>query len=91
MKETYVKPALFIESFELTQTIALNCGDTHDSTIGQSTHYSYVKCVWDAGGVTLFFTTGICDDGPDSPEDEFEFAGLCYNNPDGGQEIFSSR
>ncbi len=93
MKQKYVKPLIMFESFALSQTIARNCGDTHSSTLGESTHYNEYTCMWDIGGVTLFFTLNGCDDGPDDPDDpeeEFEFEGYCYNNPDGGQEIFSS-
>lgn len=94
MKETYVKPSIFFESFSLTQTIARNCGDTHTGTFGPgSNHYNENTCEWDVGGLMLFFTSdpsGRCEDGPDEAGDEYELEGICYNNPDGGQEIFSS-
>lgn len=90
MKETYVSPALFFESFALSQTIARNCGDTHSGTLGESTHYNERTCMWDLGGFTIFFTSNGCDDGPDEEGDPYEIEGVCYNNPDGGQEIFSS-
>lgn len=89
MREQYTKPLIYFESFTLSQSIARNCGDTHDSTIGESTHYDENTCAWDVGGFTIFFPDH-CDDGPDSPEDEYEIEGLCYNNPDGGAMIFSS-
>jgi len=85
MKEQYVKPSIFFESFSLTQTIARNCGDTHDSTLGESNHYNEYTCEWDVGGFTLFFDH--CDYVMD--EDE-EVEGICYNNPNGGQTVFSS-
>lgn len=85
MKEKYVSPALLFESFALSQTIARNCGDTHTSTLGESTHYNENTCTWDLGGMTLFFDH--CDY---YVEDGEEIEGMCYNNPDGGQEIFSS-
>ena len=96
MKEQYVKPLIVFEDFSLTQTIARNCGDTHTGTLGESTHYDEFTCTWDLGGVTIFFTEpddypyDTCDDGPWDPETEYEVEGMCYNNPDGGQEIFSS-
>jgi len=96
MKEQYVKPILVYENFSLAQTIARNCGDTHTSSLGESTHYNYDTCAWDAGGLTIFLLyveNGPCEDwGPESPDevDGFEIEGMCYNNPDGGQEIFSS-
>lgn len=85
MKERYVKPALRFESFALSQTIAQDCGDTHDSTLGESNHYNANTCGWDVGGFTIFF------DHCDYPMDEDEeVEGVCYNNPDGGQTVFSS-
>ena len=90
MKETYVKPSIFFESFSLTQTIARNCGDNHQGTLGQSTHYNETDCMWDLGGFTIFFIANGCDDGPEDEDEEYEIEGVCYNNPDGGKEIFSS-
>jgi hypothetical protein len=85
MKEQYRKPLIFFESFSLAQTIAKNCGDTHQSTLGESNHYDAYTCEWDVGGFTLFF------DHCDYPMDEDEqVEGICYNNPDGGQSVFSS-
>ena len=91
MKESYRKPLIFFESFTLAQTIARNCGDTHSGTKGESTHYNENTCVWDlGGGVTLFFIENGCFDGPDGPDDVYEGDGICYNNPSGGQQFFSS-
>lgn len=92
MKEKYVSPELFFESYSLSQTIARNCGDTHQSTLGESNHYNEATCEWDLGGFTIFFTADgdRCDDGPENADDEYELDAICYNNPDGGQEIFSS-
>ncbi len=89
MKETYLKPKIYFESFALAQTIAKNCGDTHQSTLGESTHYNEQTCTWDMGGYTIFFLDHY-DDGPENEEEEVESEGVCYNNPDGGVEIFSS-
>ncbi len=89
MKESYVKPLVFFESFSLTQTIARGCGDTHDSEWGESNHYNESTCEWNYGGVLIFFPDH-CDDGPDSPEDDYEWDEICYNNPGGYQELFSS-
>ena len=86
MKETYVKPVIYFESFALTQTIARNCGDTHTSTLGESNHYNENTCCWVIGGITLFF-----EDHCNYPMDDGEeIEGLCYNNPGSGQTIFSS-
>ena len=86
MKESYVKPTIYFESFALSQTIAVDCGDTHSGTFGPgSNHYNMYTCSWDVGGFTVFLEH--CD--YEMEEDE-EIEGLCYNNPDGGQTIFSS-
>ena len=95
MKEQYVKPILVYEDFSLTQTIARSCGDTHQSTLGQSTHYDEYTCAWDAGDLLIFMLyieNTPCEEGPEDEEEAaiYEIEGMCYNNPDGGQEIFSS-
>jgi len=86
MKEQYRKPMIFFESFSLAQTIARNCGDMHDSTLGESNHYNENTCEWDFGGLILFFEPR-CEYNVEEGE---EIEGLCYNNPDGGQQLFSS-
>ncbi len=91
MKEKYVKPLIAYEDFSLTQTIARNCGDTHNSSLGRSTHYDEDTCMWDVGGFTIFYLDNGCDDGPDNKDDDtYEFELFCYNNPDGGVQVFSS-
>jgi len=89
MKESYRKPLIFFENFSLAQTIARNCGDTHSGSLGESTHYNENTCTWDIEGFTLFF--GHCDEPVELDDDgNWEMEGLCYNNPDGGQTVFSS-
>lgn len=94
MKEQYVKPMIFFESFSLTQTIARQCGTEPYNSFGESNHYNENTCEWVIGGdYTLFFTaetSGRCDDGPDEAGDEYDFEGFCYNNPENGHELFSS-
>ena len=104
MKERYVKPLLLFESFSLSQTIARDCGDTHNSSLGQSNHYNPNTCNWIVGegdGASVYFFYGACRDAeeigfdeeyPGSEEDldEVVIKGFCYNNPDGGQMLFSS-
>ena len=97
MKEQYVKPMIVFESFVLSQTIARNCGDNHDSTFGYSNHADEYECQWVIGdgedALFLFFVEACTDAdviGDPEPGDSWEYEGVCYNNPDGGQEIFSS-
>ena len=99
MKERYVKPLLLFESFSLSQTIAKDCGDTHDSTLGQSNHYNADTCNWVIGegddAIVLFFYDACADAEELGFDEEYpgtldDVEGLCYNNPDGGQMLFSS-
>ena len=88
MKETYVKPTIYVESFALAQSIARGCGDVHSGTVGQSTHKDEYSCAWDLNGMLLFLeSNSACD----FPMDEgVEIDGICYNNPDGGRTVFAS-
>ena len=89
MKEKYVKPAMVIEHFTLTNAIARNCADfiqkeylTHNSIENE--------CAWDiGGGFKVFVQFPICDYETDIyPSDTGEI--MCYNNPSEGAYIFSS-
>ena len=88
MKKQYVKPEIYFEHFSMAQTIARNCGASHDSTVGEPTHYDENTCTWDVGGYIIFFDH--CDDEQLEPGVDSEIGALCYNNPGGGQEVFSS-
>lgn len=99
MKERYVKPQLLFESFSLSQTIAKDCGVVHGSPLGEATHYSVYNCMWDVGGYTVFFDHCGDEQVPMPEEGEYEdiyeyvaevFGVECYNNPGGGQMVFSS-
>ena len=94
MKELYVKPSIFFESFSFTQTIAKNCGDTHSGTYGQSNHWNETSCAWDVGDFTIFVTgNDACVDCQIDSQEEFaelEIGAMCYNNPEGEQQVFSS-
>ncbi|MBQ5951132.1 MAG: hypothetical protein IJL66_03155 [Lachnospiraceae bacterium] len=98
MKEQYVRPVVYVESFTLTQTIAKDCGDMHQGTLGESNHYDEYSCVWNVGGVILFYSDhcedydsmGLEEGEEFGPDDDFEIGGRCFNNPTGGQQIFSS-
>ena len=95
MRETYVKPMFYYESFGLTQSIAKACALSHpeNKTLGESNHYNENTCTWDMNGVNLFVmgVNDACSFGPAEDEkDIFSFMGLCYNNPDGQGGLFSS-
>lgn len=99
MKEQYVKPKIFFESFSLTQTIARACGAMHDGTLGEPNSADEYTCNWvfpsdEEDEVIYLFFVDACEDswviGDPEPGEPFEYENICYNNPEGGQEIFSS-
>lgn len=82
MKRAYEKPVLYIERFTLTQTIAHNCGENLDFSMAN--HATKESCGWNVSGQEIFMDPIICD----LPTEEF--AGVCYNAPDGGYNVFQS-
>ena len=85
MKNQYVKPVLVIENFTLSQSIAYNCGKSLNWN--QATTKDVNSCGWNTGfpGEVVFMVpSSVCN-----VKDE-DFDGVCYNNPDGGINVFSS-
>ena len=82
MKRAYEKPVLYIERFTLSQTIAHNCGENLDFSMG--TEKTKESCGWQVGAVEVFMDPTICD----FPTEFFE--GVCYNAPADGHNIFNS-
>lgn len=83
MKNQYVKPVLVIENFTLSQSIAYNCGENLDWN--QATTKDAYSCGWETGfpgDVVFIESNNTCT--------VTEFEGVCYNNPDGGINVFSS-
>ena len=88
MEKKYVKPDVYVERFELSQTVAKSCGWTSDSTVGKPTQADIDVCGWDMGNFVFFATDSSCS--TIFPVDtEIEGVG-CYNNPNGEQTIFAS-
>lgn len=88
MKKTYTKPALRLEYFTLTQSIARSCGWRDEDYIGFPTHGDESKCGWNDGfGEVYWVETTTCG-GKYSPD--LDFAEVCYNNPNGQPQIFAS-
>ena len=96
MKETYVKPVICFESFALSQTIARQCSGS--DAAANSNHYSEnTGCSYDIGGETVFYEASNCDFDMEladevgmTMEQMLEELGMCYNNPEGGYQVFSS-
>ena len=80
MKKKYTKPALNVEFFSLTQSIARDCGSSAPVNSGDPS-----DCIWDlGGGTTVFIAITNCTlDGEDMGYG-------CYNNPSEGNYIFRS-
>lgn len=92
MKEVYVKPQLHIEQFVLTQSIA-SCGAVAGgNSLGRPNHWSKTDCGWVVGDEVYWSVLPGCDDGTGEayPDGWDGLGAVCYNNPSGGNSIFSS-
>ena len=89
MKKVYVKPALQVEYFGLTQSIAAGCGAVPGgNSLGKPNHWDQSTCGWDMGNL-VSWTDG--NNGCDMKWGENDpWEGICYNNPGGGNSIFTS-
>lgn len=89
MKKTYVKPALALESFVLSQSIASTCTVPGGGTeLGKPGHSSNQVCGWEVDGIVVWLDTGnICDYGV---SENTQYEGVCYNTPKDGLTIFGS-
>ena len=89
MKQAYVKPRIMIERFALTQSIAASCTVAGGSSLGKPTNWSKSTCAWDMGGLLIFLDgMNVCVN-VQVENENVDFEGVCYNNPDGAM-IFSS-
>lgn len=89
MKKKYTTPVLMMESFTLSQSIAHNCGQ--NLVFDNATLKYKSTCGWDVDGDKtstgdiVFMDDNICTYLTESVD------GLvCYNNPEGGYNIFNS-
>ena len=86
MKQKYVKPIISIETFSLNQTVAWGCGDLID--FERVNFNSREKCGYEiAPGWVYFISENACSDLSIGEGDKKV---VCYNNPDGGWNIFRS-
>lgn len=86
MKEKYVKPAIFIERFSLTQNIASGCAGSTLGTAINSTDIN--QCAWDMGGIILF-NSNACADGI-KLQDGDTFEAVCFNAPNSSLAPFAT-
>lgn len=91
MKKKYQSPKVYIESFELSQTIASGgCGAAHNSHFGGPTHWSKATCGWSDPsytGMTVFVERHVCTL---EVNENTDYNGICYNAPSAGNSIFGS-
>ena len=93
MKKVYEKPMVAIESFILTQSIAVSCGYTPDKFFGHPTHGDalYDGCGWDNGlGGQVYWAVGAIDACNVDTDYDAVVGEVCYNEPAGGAQIFAS-
>lgn len=92
MKKKYNKPGIIIESFEIAQSISAGCGAKpggEGSTTGKPNHGDKLSCGWDMGNVSIWTSNNNnCKDIIIGENDIWQ--GVCYNNPNGVNTIFSS-
>ena len=88
MKRKYTKPVLIKETFTLSQGIAKNCGSMLD--FRQATHADIENCGWDLDGVHSTRSDVIFMKASDCVIKTLYFQGVCYNNPEGGFNVFNS-
>lgn len=96
MRKKYIKPEFGVDVFAVAQSIAENCGWNPNAELGYPAHADKTTCGWSLDNVVVFLDTmTVCTDpgqgreGWGVGEDE-PVAGYCYNNPNGGTQIFAS-
>ncbi|MDO4555764.1 MAG: hypothetical protein Q4B70_11535 [Lachnospiraceae bacterium] len=91
MKKQYKSPTIYVESFQLTQHLAGDCGGGSSSGnhFGKPKHGNKNSCGWKVSGFskTVFVNRG-CDIKLSTGNQEFQ--GICYNTPQSGYSIFTS-
>ena len=87
MKQTYFKPVLVMENFTLNQSIAHNCSPSLDFSNATLKHKE--TCGWQTPIGRIWLSTPICEVEYSGNQQNNEDFG-CYNNPEGGLNIFNS-
>lgn len=79
MKKVYIKPEIFFDSFELSQSIAAGCEGISQHAEGACA--VYVKEI----GLSVFSTKGTCDYYNSEMQDM-----VCYHAPSDANNVYSS-
>lgn len=91
MKKKYSKPELYIENFQLTQSIAKHCGaKDNDYPFGTPGYAEKGTCGWNVDGLVIWVAAATGCNGDLNYSEDVEVMGLCYNNPNGANQIFAS-
>lgn len=88
MKQKYTKPVLIKESFTLSQNIAKNCGKLLN--FQQATTADRTNCGWDIDGDHNTKHDVVFMEAADCSIKTPYLNGVCYNNPEGGFNVFNS-
>lgn len=85
MKRAYTKPELFCEDYELSVSIAGNCGSEFPAY--NVTQADYEHCGYKMGRGIVFITEGVCTTFPSGEGADGTF---CYQVPNAATVAFSS-
>lgn len=92
MKKSYQKPSIYVEAYELAQSIAANCGIlASGSSLGRPTHSEpgVKNCGWALGDDIIIFNENTFCTKIEDPSD-FNEVHMCYNAPTANTQIFAS-
>ena len=90
MKQKYIKPAIVMERFDMSQSIAAGCSAASNSPVGDPNIWDKAECGWVVGTDVIWDTEASGSKCNFDWDLESDFEGVCYNNPAGGQTIFNS-
>lgn len=91
MKKEYIKPGIIIEDFTISQSISAGCGaHPGGNSTGKPNHWNKTTCGWQVGNGIVLWLDELANPCTEGNEENEIVSGICYNNPEGGNSIFSS-
>ncbi len=88
MKTNYERPAILFENYDLRETSTGGCGAPGGGgSLGRPSHWNRETCGWDMGGLIIWAIDPVCNEIRGENDTVY---GICYNNPEGGYNIFNS-
>lgn len=90
LKRTYEKPLFAVECFTMAQSVAAaGCGAVAGgNTLGGPNQWTKTDCGWNMGNQVVWTEANSGCSVKLGENDPFD--AVCYNNPGGGNSIFSS-